>query len=481
MSCKIHSHLLPPPPQSAIKDHAPNSTPNNAPNNEEIDLPTHITSNLKKELRDYQKQAIHNYLEKRQFNPTQKHFMFEMATGSGKTLVMAGLILECYKQGYQNFIFFVNSASILEKTKLNFTDSVSSKYLFSENININDKNTEIKSINNLNESHNNAINIYFSTIQGLFSLFTRAKENAITLEDLKDQKLVFLADEAHHLNTETKKKLNDNEASEKRNWESVVKLALEQNKDNLLLEFSATIPKEKSVEEKYKNLKVVTYTLKEFSEDKFCKNIYSLSYWELLMLDKIVLFCGKYGCGKTTLANTLYKELVDKGYSCFKHSFATPLKQMLGDLLHAGFKNNADLKNESVIFKDKLISCRSLLQNLGDIIRSVDRDYFIKHVGFELKHYKKGIVIIDDLRFYNELVPLVSFAKRLYIVGIDSDNANNENSAELKHASENYDELKGLIKRFQLKHNSVAWLELGSFVNRDIEADKDLLLDFVGL
>ncbi|GAA8815163.1 DEAD/DEAH box helicase family protein [Helicobacter pylori] len=264
----------PPPPQSAIKNHALN----NAPNNKEIDLPTHITSNLKKELRDYQKKAIYNYLEKRQFNPTQKHFMFEMATGSGKTLVMAGLILECYKQGYQNFIFFVNSVSILEKTKLNFTDSASSKYLFSENININDENTEIKSINNLNESHNNAINIYFSTIQGLFSLFTRAKENAITLEDLKDQKLVFLADEAHHLNTETKKKLNDSEASEKRNWESVVKLALEQNKDNLLLEFSATIPKEKSVEEKYKNLKVATYTLKEFSEDKFCKNIYSLSY-----------------------------------------------------------------------------------------------------------------------------------------------------------------------------------------------------------
>ncbi|GAA8057017.1 DEAD/DEAH box helicase family protein [Helicobacter pylori] len=202
--------------------------------------------------------------------------MFEMATGSGKTLVMAGLILECYKQGYQNFIFFVNSTSILEKTKLNFTDSASSKYLFSENININDENTEIKSINNLNESNNGAINIYFSTIQGLFSLLTKVKENAITIEDLKDQKLVFLADEAHHLNTETKKKLSD--AEEKRNWESVVKLALEQNKDNLLLEFSATIPNEKSVKDKYENLKAITYTLKEFSEDKFCKNIYSLSY-----------------------------------------------------------------------------------------------------------------------------------------------------------------------------------------------------------
>ncbi len=226
--------------------------------------------------------------------------MFEMATGSGKTLVMAGLILECCKQGYQNFIFFVNSTSILEKTKLNFTDSASSKYLFSENININDENTEIKSINNLNESHNGAINIYFSTIQGLFSLFTKAKENAITLEDLKDQKLVFLADEAHHLNTETKKKLNDSEASEKHNWESVVKLALEQNKDNLLLEFSATIPNEKSVEEKYKNLKVATYTLKEFSEDKFCKNIYSLSYENKALETRFLGAC----------VSSLYKELL---------------------------------------------------------------------------------------------------------------------------------------------------------------------------
>ncbi|MGL2740783.1 DEAD/DEAH box helicase family protein [Helicobacter pylori] len=279
-----------------MKDHALN----NAPNNKEIELPTHITSNLKKELRDYQKQAIYNYLEKRQSHPTQKHFMFEMATGSGKTLVMAGLILECYKQGYQNFIFFVNSTSILEKTKLNFTDSASSKYLFSENININDENTEIKSINNLSESHENAINIYFSTIQGLFSLFTKAKENAITLEDLKDQKLVFLADEAHHLNTETKKKLSDAEFSEKRNWESVVKLALEQNKDNLLLEFSATIPNEKSVKDKYENLKVVTYTLKEFSEDKFCKNIYSLSYENKELETRFLGAC----------VSSLYKELL---------------------------------------------------------------------------------------------------------------------------------------------------------------------------
>lgn len=196
------------------------------------------------------------------------------------------------------------------------------------------------------------------------------------------------------------------------------------------------------------------------------------------MLDKIILFCGKAGSGKTTLANALYSCLVDKGYSCYQVSFSTLLKKKLGDLLHADFVNNAELKNESVIFKDKLISCRSLLQKLGDFVRSVDRDYFVKHARSELKH-REGIAIIDDLRFHNELTNLLSFAKRLYIVGIDRINANNDNSAELSHASEDYDSLKLFIRKFHLKHDNVAWLELESYKTRALSNDKVVLLDFV--
>ncbi|WP_195833461.1 hypothetical protein [Helicobacter pylori] len=110
---------------------------------------------------------------------------------------------------------------------------------------------------------------------------------------------------------------------------------------------------------------------------------------------------------------------------------------------------------------------------------SLDLFIFVKHVCLELKRYKKGIVIIDDLRFYNELTPLVSFTKRLYIVGIDSLNANNDNSAELSHASENYDSLKLFIRKFYLKHDSVAWLELESYKTRSVANDKAVLLDFV--
>ncbi len=84
--------------------------------------------NPKFELREYQKEALgrfdfyFNGYQKRQF-PAQ--ILFNMATGSGKTLIMAANILYLYKLGYRNFIFFVNSTNIIEKTKDNFLNPLS--------------------------------------------------------------------------------------------------------------------------------------------------------------------------------------------------------------------------------------------------------------------------------------------------------------------------------------------------------------------
>ena len=61
-----------------------------------------------------------------------------MATGSGKTLIMAANILYLYRLGYRNFIFFVNSTNIIEKTKDNFLNSLSEKYLFAPKIKFGD-------------------------------------------------------------------------------------------------------------------------------------------------------------------------------------------------------------------------------------------------------------------------------------------------------------------------------------------------------
>ena len=81
------------------------------------ELPKYIPENLNPnfELRPYQNNAFENFItyfesDKLCQKPTQT--LFHMATGSGKTLIMAGLILYLYKHGYRNFLFFVNLSNI---------------------------------------------------------------------------------------------------------------------------------------------------------------------------------------------------------------------------------------------------------------------------------------------------------------------------------------------------------------------------------
>ncbi|HEH4699810.1 TPA: DEAD/DEAH box helicase family protein, partial [Campylobacter coli] len=268
---------------------------------EQIEIPFYIKENLSKELRVYQEKALKYYYANFD-SMKQRHLMFNMATGSGKTLIMAALILDCYKKGYRNFIFFVNSTSILEKTKSNFANKYSSKYLFKENINIDSKNIEINIINNLFESKDECINIYFTTIQALFSLFKNERENSLSFEDLKDKKLVFLADEAHHLNSDTKNK-NENELKE--GWEAIIKRAYESNNENLLFEFSATIPQEFNVLEKYQDKIIYEYTLREFCKDGYSKRIFLVKYDNDSLEHR---FLGAVLC-------SLYRELLAQKYN----------------------------------------------------------------------------------------------------------------------------------------------------------------------
>ena len=242
-----------------------------------VEIPSYISENLSKELREYQKEALKHYLLQRQ-KPSTNHLMFNMATGSGKTLIMAALMLDLYKRGYREFVFFVNSSAIVEKTRDNFCGKASSKYLFSESIIIDSKRVEVRSVDSFSACDSESINISFSTIQGLHQLFTQERENSLTLADLKGRKLVLIADEAHHLNTETKKKLNKTEEKEKQNWEGTIKNALQQNSENLLLEFSATIPNDENVLKKYRDKIVYEYALKEFYNDRYSKKIFLVKY-----------------------------------------------------------------------------------------------------------------------------------------------------------------------------------------------------------
>ena len=250
------------------------------------EMPDRITQNLSPtyQLRPYQVEAFARFIHclNSDFPGKQHplHLLFNMATGSGKTLIMGGLILYLYEQGYRNFLFFVNADNIIEKTKDNFLNSGSSKYLFNKNIYFKNNQVKVTAVENFEGVNENDINIRFTTIQKLHSDLTTEKENALTFEDFKQKKIVLLSDEAHHMNVSTKAqmKLNltgeDSKPVEKPTWENTVEKICNANDGNLLLEFTATFDdKTPAIVQKYRNKVIYRYDLVQFRNDKYSKDI----------------------------------------------------------------------------------------------------------------------------------------------------------------------------------------------------------------
>jgi type III restriction enzyme len=241
----------------------------------QVPVPNHITDNLKPEfgLRPYQIEAFQRFIlcDSEDFEGKPKrpfHLLYNMATGSGKTLIMAGLMLHLYQKGYRNFLFFVNSNNIIQKTKDNFLNPQASKYLFNVKIVIDGKEVLIKEIENFEEADNQNINLKFTTIQQLHIDLNNTKENSVTYEDFKDKKLVLIADEAHHLVAGTKS------GNLFGSWEDTVKKIHESNFENILLEFTATIDTDTAELVKHYQDKVIfKYDLAEFRKDKYSKEI----------------------------------------------------------------------------------------------------------------------------------------------------------------------------------------------------------------
>ncbi len=242
----------------------------------EKDIPAIVTDNLNPafELRPYQKEAFARFFHcfTKGFPEKEKplHLLFNMATGSGKTLIMAGLILYLYEQGYRNFLFFVNATNIIEKTKQNFLNASSTKYLFNKTIFFGTKHVSVTPVTTFEGVNENDISICFTTIQNLQNTLNADKENAVTLEDFRNQKFVLLADEGHHLNASTKKG-EELFAS----WEDTVKSILGQNEDNLLLEFTATLDyAHKNLVDKYRRKVLYRYDLRQFRNCGYSKDVY---------------------------------------------------------------------------------------------------------------------------------------------------------------------------------------------------------------
>ncbi|MDP3697338.1 MAG: DEAD/DEAH box helicase family protein [Candidatus Taylorbacteria bacterium] len=243
------------------------------------EIPSFVLQNLnpKYAVREYQKEALARfqyYLDTYKGKKLPVQLLFHMATGSGKTLLMASDILYLYGMGYRNFIFFVNSTNIIKKTQSNFLDKGSSKYLFGEKIVFKDKEVEVKEVENFEAVNSDNINILFTTIQGLHSRLTSPQENSITYEDFKGLRIAFLSDEAHHINTLTKSKLDKEELEEATSWERTVNRILSSNQQNIMLEYTATIElSHPAVARKYTDKIIYQYTLANFREDGYSKDV----------------------------------------------------------------------------------------------------------------------------------------------------------------------------------------------------------------
>ena len=260
-------------------------------------IPSYITDNLKFNLFDWQSKALLNFFDflkikqiENASSPT--HLLFNMATGTGKTLLMASLIIYYYEQGYRNFIFFVNQNNIVGKTEDNLTDPGHNKYLFTNPIVINDKIVNIKKVDYFSNDTDD-IEIIFTSIHKLHNAVYLVKENSIFLEDLQERKLVLLADEAHHLNADTRAgsqinldligELKDNASASdvEKSWEhTVTQLILNRGNrfpydpnPNVLLEFTATVPQNENVLKKYLDKIVYRFDLEDFLKAGFTKEI----------------------------------------------------------------------------------------------------------------------------------------------------------------------------------------------------------------
>ncbi|MBR1844449.1 MAG: DEAD/DEAH box helicase family protein [Lachnospiraceae bacterium] len=344
-------------------------------------LPNYIKENLNvSEIRKYQEEAFTNfitYFENENMRMQPSKTLFWMATGSGKTLIMAGLMLYLYKQGYRDFMFFVNNNNIVKKTINNFTEPNDTKYLFAKDISIDGQYIKINKIDTFSKSDPDAINIVFTSIQGLHNDISIARENRISLDTFNDRKVVLIADEAHHNNASTRKKGKKIDNLDEATWENTISLVYNCNPNNVLLEFTATYEyQNEEIVKEYSNKIIYNYGLKEFRHDKYSKEI-DMVRSDLDVMDKCILamvfsqyrlklFADNHIDVKPCILFKAHQTIEECNRKI--EEFKALIKTLTGDRIKTVIESidDAVVKNVVKYFKDKNISYNDLCLELKE-------------------------------------------------------------------------------------------------------------------
>ncbi len=161
---------------------------------------------------------------------------------------------------------------------------------------------------------------------------------------------------------------------------------------------------------------------------------------------KIIGISGKLNSGKTTLANYIVNE-----YKYTKYSFADPLKKGLMEIFGFEYDQVYTTKGKETLDKYWNITPRDTMQyfgttifrnNINKLIPEMNENFWVNRFK---KNYKGEYLVIDDVRFINE----INIIKELggIIIRI---NRNNELNKSNYHISEiildNYNEFDLIIE-----------------------------------
>ena len=191
-------------------------------------------------------------------------------------------------------------------------------------------------------------------------------------------KIAILSDEAHHMNAETKRgkgeALTAEEYEEINSWEKAGDYALRSNKNNILLEFTATMDlKDSYILTKYKDKVIYNYPLMSFREDGFTKDFFNLqNNYNALERTLLAMLLSQYrlklfqDIGKNVKPTILLKHSTIPLAKDFHKSFNEYIQKDIEDSDIDKYRNT---ENELILkmfeyFDKKNISSQDLVQEL---------------------------------------------------------------------------------------------------------------------
>lgn len=266
-----------------------------------------VESNLKYPLRYYQKEALFVFEDLAYYTPDTVpykkelleqvndkrvgFYTFEMATGSGKTLLMGATILDLYKnKGIKHFLIISPNTTLNEKTIKNFQDpKFSNKTVWNDRLSV--KINVVTSDNYQQQQdmfyHEDAdLNIYIFNISKFFEVGGKTSEESMKgqpyvkrpietspwkdefgntisfMEYLRQQELAIITDEAHHYQNINIEGIRGNKSS----FDVIKEL-----QPQIVLEFTATAVE--NITNKRMQKIIYKYSIKDFIEDGFSKKI----------------------------------------------------------------------------------------------------------------------------------------------------------------------------------------------------------------